>query len=116
MRDYRALRNYYFGKTIPPVEDLMIRLMPRHEINRFMEDGDELTDGVCFAGKYDGHSFPYIIALADDLDVRQSRQVLLHEMAHMKVNLKFGRKMGEGKYWTREMRRLMRAGAFDGWL
>jgi hypothetical protein len=37
-------------------------------------------------------------------------------MAHMKVNLKFGRMMGEGEHWKKEVLRLVAAGAYDGLL
>lgn len=116
MRDYRAVRKAYFGNSIPPVEEILIRFLPAYELARFCPDHDPNTEGACLAGKYGNDLFPYVLVLADDLNVRDTRYTLLHEMAHMKVNKKFGRKMGEGKCWKKEMRRLMAAGALDGWL
>ena len=80
------------------------------------QSGFDGTDGFNACGKHHGTPVPQTLSLADDLDVNQTRLTLLHEMAHMKVNLKFGRAMGEGKNWNKEMHRLMRLGAFDGWL
>jgi hypothetical protein len=115
MRDYRVLRNRHFGNTIPPTEEVLLRFLPRREITRL--GGYDDVDGLCcYGGKVAGHPCPKAILLPDDLNVNETRLSLLHEMAHMKVNSKFGRSMGEGKNWKKEMRRLMNAGAFDGWL
>jgi hypothetical protein len=116
MRDYRAVRKAYFGSSIPPVEEVLIRFLPAYELARFCPGHDPDTEGACLAGKYGKDLFPYVLVLANDLNVRDTRFTLLHEMAHMKVNKKFGRKMGEGKHWKKEMRRLMAAGALDGWM
>ena len=115
MRDYRAIRKAYYGKTIPPVEEVLLRFLPRHEIKRLSGLNEEV-DGLCLFGAYRGVPCPYAILLAEDMGTRRIRHTLLHEVAHMKINLKFGRMMGEGKHWNNEMRRLMRLGAFDGWL
>jgi hypothetical protein len=116
MRDYRAIRNRYFGSSIPPVEDVMLRFIPRKELSRLVRSEEDDIDAVCSFGMHHGIPSLKAIALADDLNVEETRLRILHEMAHMKVNLKFGRMMGEGKHWKKEMRRLMAAGAFDGWL
>ena len=116
IRDYKAIRKHYFGNTVPPVEEIMLRFLPRKELRRLTRSEDDEVDAICSFGVH--HKIPSLkaIALSDDLNVEQTRLRLLHEMAHMKVNLKFGRMMGEGKHWTNEMHRLMRLGAFDGWL
>ena len=116
MRDYRALRKRHFRNTIPPVEEMLIRFLPRSEMDRLSGSTDRDTDGFCSCGKHHGVPVPQTLSLADDLDVIQTRHTLIHEMGHLKVNLKFGRAMGEGKHWRREIRRLATAGAYDGWL
>ena len=115
MRDYRAIRNARFGKTIPPVELVFIRFIPRREMERFCSAEDGMTIGACLAGRHLGSPMPYVIALAEDANVLESRFTLLHEMAHLKVNIKFQRNMGHGRYWKREMRRLAAVGAMDDW-
>ncbi len=116
MRDYRALRKRYFGNTVPPIEEMLIRFLPRNEMDRLSGSEGRDTDGYCSCGKHHGTPVPQTLSLADDLDVTQIRHSLIHEMAHLKVNLKFRRAMGEGKHWKREIRRLAAAGAYDGWL
>ena len=78
------------------------------------EDGD--IDGLCLWGEYLGSPVPRTILLAEDLRVREIRLTLLHEMAHMKVNIKFGRSLHHGKIFKKELRRLAAAGAMDAWL
>ncbi len=116
MRDYNVLRKRHFGKTIPPVEEISIRFLPRNEMDRLGRSTGRDIDGYCSCGVYQGAPIPQTLALADDLDVIQTRHSLIHEMAHLKVNLKAGRAMGEGKHWKKEIRRLVAAGAYDGWL
>lgn len=117
MRDYMAVRRAYYGKTIPPVEEVLFKFLPRHELRRLVKaDEDEEIDALCAFGTYRGTPTLKAIVLANDLNLEEVRLRLLHETAHMKVNIKFGRRMGEGKHWNKEMHRLMRLGAFDGWL
>ncbi len=116
MRDYRAIRKNYYGNTIPPIEKILIRLLPREEIARLSGYDDEHTEGLSCWGKYKGFIVPAMILLPDDLKVWETRVNLLHEIAHLKVNLKFKRNMGHGKNFDREIRRLVAAGAYDGWL
>jgi hypothetical protein len=115
-RDYRSIRKNYFGNSIPPVEEMQIKFLPRNEMDRLSGSIDRDTDGFCSCGKHHGVPVPQTLALADDLGVNETRITLIHEMVHMKVNLKHGRSMGEGKNWKRELRRLMAAGAYDGWV
>lgn len=116
MRDYRVVRDSYYGTLIPPVEKVLLRFLPREEIARLASDEEKDTDGLCLAGDFKGTPEPYAILLADDLRTNETRITLLHETSHMKVNLKFGRNMGHGKHFKRELRRLMMAGAYDNWL
>jgi hypothetical protein len=111
MRDYRVIRNRYFGNTIPVVEDVFIRFLSQKEISRFVGEGEE-TIGACSAGVCGG---PHVLAVADDLSVSETRITLLHEMAHLKVDLSFPRARGHGKHWQAEMKRLARIGAFERW-
>jgi hypothetical protein len=115
-RDYCSVRNNYYGNKIPPADEVLIAFMPRSEIRRLSGYDDDETDGLCSFGIFRGVPAPKAILLPDDLKVNETRTSLLHETAHMKVNLQFGRNMGHGKYWEKEMRRLMLIGAFDGWL
>jgi len=116
MRDYDSIRRAYFGKTIPPVSDILIRFLPRKEIARLGGFDDSDTDGLCSFGMYRGTPCLMAILLADDMNELENDLTLRHEMAHMKVNLKFGRMMGEGEHWKKEIRRLVAAGAYDGLL
>jgi hypothetical protein len=113
MRDYRAVRNKYFGTSIPPVDEVLLRFLPRKEMNR-LGGADDIA-GVCCHGEYAGAAAAKVILLADDLHICETRITLLHEMAHMKVNTKCGRQMKHGETWKKEMRRLAAAGAFDDW-
>ena len=113
MRDYRAVRKNFFGNSIPPVEEVLIRFLPRREMDRM--GGSDNIAGLCSFGSHCGLPSTKAILLVDDLHVIETRITLLHEMAHMKVNLKCGRQMKHGKTWQKEMRRLASAGAFDNW-
>lgn len=115
-RDYCSIRKNYYGSTIPPADEVLIAFLPREEISRLSGYDDNETDGLCSFGTFRGLPIPKAILLPDDLKVNETRVSLLHETAHMKVNLKFGRNMGHGEYWKQEMNRLMLVGAFDGWL
>ena len=115
-RDYCSVRNNYYGNTLPPADEVRIAFLPRSEISRLSGYDDNETDGLCSFGTFRGLPVPKTILLPDDLKVNETRVSLLHETAHMKVNLKFRRSMGHGKYWQQEMNRLMLIGAFDGWL
>ena len=112
MRDYRVIRKAYFGNTIPVVEDVFIRFLSQKEIGRFTGEGGTL--GACSAG-VPGKYSPHVLAIADDLSVNETRITLLHEMAHLKVDLNFPRARGHGKHWLAEMKRLARIGAFERW-
>ena len=116
MRDYRAIRDTYFGNSVPPVEVVLLRFLPRKEIVRLGGYDDPDTDGWCMCGEVNGHALPTAILLSDDLRLNEVGIALRHEMAHLKTNLKFGKSMGEGKYWKKEIRRLVAAGAYDGFL
>jgi hypothetical protein len=114
MRDYRGIRKAYFGKSIPPVEDVLLRFMSSREISRI--SGVRDTIAFCMCGETYGHVLPTTILIDEESDIEEIRRSLRHEMAHLKVNLKFGRSMGEGRNWKREIRRLVCAGAYDGLL
>lgn len=116
MRDYRALRNRYFGNTIPPVEEVILRFLPRTEMQRLARAEEADVDGLCMWGVYLGSPVPKIILLADDLRVNETRLTLLHEMAHMKVDIKHRRQMKHGKTFQKELDRLRVARAYDGWM
>lgn len=113
-RDYRVLRDRHFQNSIPPVEEILIGFLPRKEMKR-LGNGDEVC-GACLPGFIKKLICPYVIVLADDGSVEENRHNLLHEMAHMRVNIKYKRRMGHGETFKREQRRLMAAGAYDGWL
>ena len=115
MRDYRGIRNYYFGNSIPPTEEVLLRFLPRDEIARLSGFDDKDTDGLCSFGMSLGCPCPKSILLADDLRTAETRITLLHEMAHMKVDVKYGRHMGHGKKWQNEMKRLAKLGALEAW-
>lgn len=114
-RDYRAIRKRRYGNTIPPVEEIIIKFIPRKELARLSGFNDDDTDAFCSCGKHKGTPVPQAILLADDLREDDTRMRLLHEMAHIKVNLKFGRSMGHGIHWQKEMQRLAVAGEMAAW-
>ena len=116
IRDYRAIRKGYFGNSIPPVEEVLIRFLPRKEMSRLARADDDDVDGLCLWGYYLGSPVPRTILLADDLRVNETRVTLVHEMGHMKVNIKHKRNMHHGKAFQKELTRLRIAGAYDGWL
>jgi hypothetical protein len=115
MRDYEAIRKRRYGNTIPPVEEVAIKFVPRKELNRLSGFDDNDTEAYCSCGKHKGTPVPQTILLADDLREDKIRISLLHEMGHFKVNLKFGRSMGHGEYWLKEMRHLAAVGEMDAW-
>ena len=116
MRDYRAIRKAHFGTSIPPVEVVLLRFLSRKEMNRLTRCEDGETDGLCLWGEYLGSPVPRTILLADDLRINEIRIALLHEMGHMKVDIKHGRRMRHGKVFQKELNRLRLAGAYDGWM
>lgn len=116
MRDYRAIRKGYFGNSIPSVEEVLLRFLSREEMDRLTRREDGETDGLCLWGEYLGSPVPRTILLADDLRTNEIRVALLHEMGHMKVDIKHGRRMHHGKVFQKELTRLRVAGAYDGWI
>lgn len=113
MRDYEAIRERSFGTSIPPVEDISVIILSKREMVRASAGMDGI--GICCAGFAGKLTVPRIIAIADDIDSVTTRLTLLHEMAHLKVNIKYRRLMGHGKIWIAEMHRLVRAGEMDDW-
>jgi len=116
MRDYRAIRKNYFGSSIPPVEEVLLRFISRKELDRVMRENDGDVDAISLWGVYLGVPVPRLILLADDLRTNETRIALLHEMAHLKVNIKHGRNMRHGKTFEKELDRLRTARAYDGWM
>ena len=114
-RDYRSIRKRRYGNTIPPAEEIVIKFISRKELTRLSGFDDDYTDAFCSCGKHKGTPVPQAILLAGDLREDDVRMRLLHEMGHIKVNLKFGRSMGHGKHWQKEMQRLAVAGEMDAW-
>lgn len=106
MRDYRAIRKRYFGKSIPEVESVAISLVLGSVLENIYDEG-------CL-GLNINHD-AYVILIAEQSSVNETRMTLLHEMAHIKVEIKWNRSMGHGKYWQAEMKRLARRGAFEAW-
>lgn len=112
-RDYRAIRKNHFGNSIPPVEEILIGFVPPHEMKRIGAGED--ADGGCLAGFIGKKTACYAITIADDMKVAEQRITLLHEMAHLKVNIEHGRQMGHGETFKKEKRRLAASGAYDEW-
>ena len=107
MRDYTMYRKKYFGRFLPPPNEVAIAILPIAVMEEF------------YGGGYVGWAYtegdkPFLgMAIADDCLVTERRLTLLHEMAHLKVNVEHGRSMGHGKYWKTEMKRLQKLGAYD---
>lgn len=113
MRDYSAIRKRSFGKTIPPIEKVALIFAPNDEMAR-IGGGDEAS-GACCSGIIRCRTVPYVIAINENCGEVEARTTLVHEMAHLKVNIKHGRTMGHGKYWKKEMHRLVGLGELDDW-
>jgi hypothetical protein len=113
MRDYTEIRKRYYGSKIPPVNKVTLKYVPEDELKRLAK-GEE-SYGMCLVGKFHKENLPYLIYLADDLYPTEERMTLLHEMAHLSVNIAHRRLMMHGKAWKNEMKRLARLGAFDNW-
>ena len=113
MRDYRAVRNRYFGETIPPVEKVAFLFLDQLGMEQIGAFEDSL--GLCLCPTQFHKSAPVILAFSEDNGVSQQRITLIHEMAHAKVNREHKRDMGHGKFWQNEMKRLAKLGAFDDW-
>jgi hypothetical protein len=116
MRDYRAIRKNYFGRSIPPVEEVLLRFVSRKELDRLAKQNEREVIGISLWGKYLRSPAPKIVLLADDLEPKEIRITLLHEMAHLKVDIKYGQCMGHGKIFEKELDRLRLARAYDGWM
>lgn len=113
-RDYKALRQAYFRSSrLPPVEHVAI-LFVESRVIAGIEDGDvsEAYLGCCI-----DHLAPQagMILITRGIGRQQTRLTLLHEMAHIAVEIRHRRPMGHGAVWQREMLRLARAGAFANW-
>jgi Zn-dependent peptidase ImmA (M78 family) len=109
LRDYKVIRNAYFGNSIPPVDRISIALLPC----KCKQLDDTLEDCMGYV-QITGMPI-YLITIGETLDVTQTRFTLIHEMAHLKVDLKHNRSMHHGKYWQTEMKRLANIGAFEHW-
>jgi hypothetical protein len=113
LRDYRAIRARAFGKSIPPAEDIAIMLLSKREMSRMSGAEDPL--GGCLSGFAGKLLTPFVITIFEELGEIETRTTLLHEMGHLKVNIKHGRNMHHGKLWIAEMHRLVRIGEMDAW-
>lgn len=111
MRDYRAIRKNHFGNRVPPVEQVMFGFTSRKVLFDIHS-----TDCVGYnveAKTY--HVAMGAIIIAEDSGTSETHTTLLHEMTHFSVDGKWGRPMGHGKYFKKEARRIMAAGAMDRW-
>lgn len=101
-RDYRILRKQYFPKDhLPPVERVAILFAGIDALGASIDDVLRFQLGVIIIQKGIGST--------------RTRWTLLHEMAHLAVNIRHKRSMGHGRLWQREMMRLARLGAFDNY-
>lgn len=114
LRDYDVLKRRYFKRSrLPDVDHVAILFVSQKTMQAFAPHEGE-TLGMCLD---DFSPYTAVIWMTRGISRDETRRTLLHEMAHIAVAAKYGRKaMNHGKYWKAEMRRLMRAGAFDGLL
>lgn len=113
-RDYKALRNAYFKDSkLPPVEHVAILFVDGKVICGVEGEG-ESND---YLGYCVDHLAPYtaMILILRGCGRHQTRMTLLHEMAHIAVEIRYKRPMGHGPVWQREMLRLAKIGAFANW-
>jgi SprT-like family protein len=111
LRDYRAIRKNYYGNRIPPAEEVTIAFVPGQVLKSIYHDGC-LGFYVRGITNYVGLT---VIVIAEESGVNETRMTLLHETCHLSVDSKWNRNMGHGKYFKKEARRLMAAGALDDW-
>lgn len=108
-RDYAHYRAKYFSNSIPPVDAMLFGVASVPTMARasgrgcygFYVPSDTNDVGVM------------AIVVSKDCDSALRGTTMLHEMAHIKVDIKFGRHMGHGKHWNGEMKRLAKLGAFE---
>jgi hypothetical protein len=113
-RTYRALRKRYFAESeVLAVASVSILYAEKKRIGNMCESEDGCHGGCLPVCDADGVWMAAVIFLAKEDDEVQAHLTLLHEMAHMAVDIKWQRGMGHGKNWQAEMRRLAEAGAFD---
>jgi len=110
MRNYRAIRKRTFGKSIPPVEVVGFVIVPEPLMTKLC-----CGEAHGFSYSPSDWSFSAMIGICEDCNETEVRETLLHEMAHLKVNFKWKRNMGHGKYFKSEARRIMAAGELDDW-
>jgi hypothetical protein len=115
-RQYEFFRKKFFKRSkLPPIEAMFVLYSSADRIRKFykssMPKGAEVRD--C-KGFYVGDVMPEfgLIVVEASMDWGEVCLTLLHEMAHMAVEVGHNRNMGHGKVWQAEMLRLARAGAF----
>jgi hypothetical protein len=111
MRDYRAIRKRAFGNSIPPAEAVGFCVVPEKLMTKTC-CGEAFE--FCYVPK--DYKFSGTIGMCECNSIEETRQSLLHAMAHLKINFKFKRDMGHGKYFKAEMRRLVAVGELDDWI
>lgn len=107
-RDYAVFRKRWFGNSVPPVEEVVLGLAFHAQMAEVR--GKECF-GFCISESSGGPYMPVIVICKTGPEDERAT-TLLHEMAHVKVDRKFGRDMGHGTHWQAEMKRLARIGAF----
>jgi hypothetical protein len=113
-RDYEAIRKGYFGKSIPTVDEVAIVMLPQAAIGSILKAGYN-CEGFSISSKVKRTACA-VICISEDGDDTDTRHTLIHEMAHLKVDGQWKRNMGHGKVFQKEIKRLVAAGAYDGWL
>lgn len=112
-RWYSMFRKRYFGNSIPPVNFVVFGLVPGKVMTNVFNSRDCLGFAINGVAQNVAAS---VIVVSKESNWKERVITLLHEMAHLKIDQKFGRNMGHGKYWRLEMRRLAQIGAFDRYL
>ncbi len=115
-RCYECIRKKFFKRSaLPPVEAVLILYSSRKRMNDLHRSwgcyDESYMDCLGFYGEMYAPHYGLIV-IDDGLDEVTTIGTLIHEMAHMAVEIKHKRNMGHGKVWQAEMLRLARAGAF----
>lgn len=115
-RQYEHFRKKYFKRSkLPPIEAVFVLYADPRRIRRFSRraEGPVPVTHEC-RGFYMGGADPEfgLIVINAGMDWNEVRATLLHEMAHMSVEMNHNRDMGHGKIWQSEMKRLANADAF----
>jgi len=108
LRDYQAIKKKFFGIAVPDVSSVSIVFISSKIMSKYFRSEETVGCNLSGIG-----AILHIIAIDEDSTDSEYLMTLIHEMAHLKIDEKWKRRMGHGKHWQNEMKRLAIAGAFE---